>query len=78
LLYFAIIVALPLLAMLYKSVNLGWSDFWTIISSERAVATYQITIGAALLATLFNALFGLLLAWVLVRYEFPGRRLLDA
>ncbi|TXR50955.1 sulfate ABC transporter permease subunit CysT [Phyllobacterium endophyticum] len=78
LLYFVIIVALPLLAMLYKSYNLGWIDFWTIVSSERALATYRITIGAAALATVFNAIFGVLLAWVLVRYEFPGRRLLDA
>jgi sulfate transport system permease protein len=78
LLYFVIIVALPLLAMLYKSYNLGWVDFWTIVSSERALATYRITIGAAALATVFNAVFGVLLAWVLVRYEFPGRRLLDA
>jgi sulfate transport system permease protein len=78
LLYFVIIVALPLLAMLYKSYNLGWVDFWTIVSSERALATYRITIGAAALATVFNAIFGVLLAWVLVRYEFPGRRLLDA
>lgn len=78
LVYFVVIVALPLLAMLYKSVNLGWADFWTIISSERALATYRITVGAAALATVFNALFGVLLAWVLVRYQFPGRRLLDA
>ncbi|WP_271894610.1 sulfate ABC transporter permease subunit CysT [Candidatus Phyllobacterium onerii] len=78
LLYFVIIVALPLLAMLYKSVNLGWADFWSIVSSERALATYRITIGAAALATVLNAIFGVLLAWVLVRYEFPGRRLLDA
>lgn len=76
--YFTLIVALPLLAMLYKSFNLGWADFWSIISSERAVATYRITVSAALLATLLNALFGMLLAWVLVRYEFPGKRLLDA
>ena len=78
LLYFVIIVALPLLAMLYKSVNLGWADFWSVVSSERALATYRITIGAAALATVLNAIFGVLLAWVLVRYEFPGRRLLDA
>lgn len=78
LLYFVIIVALPLLAMLYKSINLGWADFWSIVSSERAVATYRITIGAAALATVLNAIFGVLLAWVLVRYDFPGRRLLDA
>ncbi|MHC1548531.1 sulfate ABC transporter permease subunit CysT [Phyllobacterium sp. K27] len=78
LLYFTIIVALPLLAMLYKTFNLGWTDFWGIVSSERAVATYRITISAALFATLLNALFGVLLAWVLVRYEFPGKRILDA
>ncbi|MBB3146608.1 sulfate transport system permease protein [Phyllobacterium trifolii] len=78
LLYFVIIVALPLLAMLYKSFNLGWADFWSVVSSERALATYRITIGAAALATVLNAIFGVLLAWVLVRYEFPGRRLLDA
>lgn len=78
LLYFVIIVALPLLAMLYKSFNLGWADFWAIVSSDRALATYRITVGAAALATVLNAAFGVLLAWVLVRYEFPGRRLLDA
>ncbi|UXN59704.1 sulfate ABC transporter permease subunit CysT [Phyllobacterium zundukense] len=78
LLYFVIIVALPLLAMLYKSVNLGWADFWSIVSSERALATYRITVGSAALATVLNAIFGVLLAWVLVRYDFPGRRLLDA
>ncbi len=78
LLYFVIIVALPLLAMLYKSFNLGWVDFWGIVSSERALATYRITVGAAALATVLNAVVGVLLAWVLVRYEFPGRRLLDA
>ncbi|MEK1887615.1 MAG: sulfate ABC transporter permease subunit CysT [Phyllobacterium sp.] len=78
LLYFIAIVALPLFAMLYKSVNLGWADFWTIVTSERALATYRITVTTAALATLLNAMFGLLLAWVLVRYDFPGRRLLDA
>ncbi|SFJ00944.1 MULTISPECIES: sulfate ABC transporter permease subunit CysT [unclassified Phyllobacterium] len=78
LLYFVVIVALPLVAMLYKSANLGFADFWTIVTSERALATYRITVSTAALATLLNAMFGMLLAWVLVRYEFPGRRLLDA
>lgn len=76
--YLVIIVALPLLAMIMKTASLGWVDFWSIVTSDRALATFQITLRAAALATLFNALFGLLLAWVLVRYEFPGKRLLDA
>ena len=78
LLYLAIIVALPLAAMIIKTASLGWEEYWRIITSERAVATYRITLIAAGFATVFNALFGLLMAWVLVRYEFPGRRILDA
>jgi len=77
-LYLAVIVVLPLAAMLLKSASLGWDDLWRIVSSRRAVSAYGITFGSALLATLFNGLFGLLLAWVLVRYRFPGKRLLDA
>ncbi len=78
LLYLAVIVALPLLAMILKTASLGWSDFWRIVTSERALATFRITISAAAVATVFNGLFGLLLAWVLSRYQFPGKRLIDA
>ncbi|GAB1582405.1 sulfate ABC transporter permease subunit CysT [Phyllobacterium phragmitis] len=78
LLYLVLIVALPLAAMVLKTASLGWSEFWSIVTSERALATYRITLGTAAIATLINAGFGLLLAWVLVRYEFPGKRLLDA
>ena len=78
LLYLAVIVALPLLAMILKTASLGWSDFWSIVTSDRALATYQITLSAAAVATLLNGLFGILLAWVLTRYEFPGKRLIDA
>ncbi|MGH6760072.1 MAG: sulfate ABC transporter permease subunit CysT [Phyllobacterium sp.] len=78
LLYVTIIIALPLAAMMLKTASLGWSDFWAIVSSDRAIATYKITLMAAALATITNALFGMLLAWVLVRYDFPGKRLLDA
>jgi len=78
LLYLAVIVALPLLAMILKTASLGWSDFWSIVTSDRALATYKITLSAAAVATVFNGLFGLLLAWVLTRYEFPGKRLIDA
>ncbi len=78
LIYLAVIVALPLLAMILKTASLGWSDFWRIVTSERALATFRITISAAAVATVFNGLFGLLLAWVLSRYQFPGKRLIDA
>jgi len=67
-----------LLAMILKTASLGWSDFWSIVTSDRALATYKITLSAAGVATVFNGLFGLLLAWVLTRYEFPGKRLIDA
>ena len=76
--YISIIIALPLAAMLLKTASLGWEEFWRIVTSERALATYRVTLTAATAATVFNALFGLLMAWVLVRYRFPGRRLLDA
>jgi sulfate transport system permease protein len=57
---------------------MGWEQFWFVITDPRVVASYKVTVLAALAASLFNCVFGLLLAWVLVRYEFPGRRLLDA
>ncbi len=77
LLYVTLIILLPVLAMVLKTTELGWAEYWRQISQPRAIATYQITLTAAFAATVFNALFGLLLAWVLVRYEFPGKRLLD-
>ena len=77
-LYLVIIVALPLLAMLLKVAGMGWPEFWRIAASNRALAAYRITFSSALIATAFNGVFGLLLAWVLTRYRFPGRRLLDA
>ncbi|NYZ16975.1 sulfate ABC transporter permease subunit CysT [Azospirillum sp. RWY-5-1] len=78
LLFLALVVALPLAALLMKSAALGWADFLAVVGSPRALATYRVTVGAALAATLFNMAFGLLIAWILVRYEFPGRRALDA
>ncbi len=78
LLYVAILIMLPLAALLLKAGSLGWGELWAIVASPRAVATYKLTMGAGLAATAFNAVFGLLLAWVLSRYDFPGRRLLDA
>lgn len=78
LLYLAVIVLLPLVALLLKSAEIGPARFWQIITSPRAIASFQLTLGAAAIATAFNALYGLLMAWILVRYDFPGRRLLDA
>lgn len=77
-LYLTIIIVLPLLAMLLKVGGMGWEEFWRIVASNRSLAAYRITFTSALAATVFNGLFGLLLAWVLTRYSFPGRRMLDA
>jgi sulfate transport system permease protein len=77
-LYLTIIIVLPLLAMLLKVGGMGWEDFWRIVASNRSLAAYRITFTSALIATVFNGIFGLLLAWVLTRYSFPGKRMLDA
>jgi sulfate transport system permease protein len=77
-LYLALVVLLPLSAVIFKASGLGLVDFWRIATSDRALAAYQLSVGAALLAALANAGFGVLLAWVLVRYRFVGRRLADA
>jgi sulfate transport system permease protein len=76
--YLALIVLLPVAALILKTADGGWLRFWQVISSERAVAAFQVTIGASIIATAFNAIYGLLMAWVLARYRFPGRRILDA
>jgi sulfate transport system permease protein len=76
--YLSLIVLLPIGALLWRVAELSWSDFWREAISERALAAYRLTFGASLCAALINAVFGALLAWVLTRYEFPGRRLVDA
>lgn len=76
--YVGLIVVLPLAALVFKAASLGPADYWSIISSPRAVASYRVTALSALVATLFNLIFGLALAWVLTRYRFPGRRIIDA
>lgn len=78
LLYLTVIVLIPILALILKGAEIGPEQFWGIISSPRAVSAFRVTITAAAIATIFNAFYGLLMAWVLVRYTFPGRRLLDA
>ncbi|WP_088560727.1 sulfate ABC transporter permease subunit CysT [Arboricoccus pini] len=76
--YLGLIVLLPLLALALKATSLSWAAYWTIISSPRALSSYRVTLTGALIATVWNAIYGLLMAWVLVRYAFSGRRLLDA
>ncbi len=78
LLYLSLVVLLPLAALVWKSAGLTWPQFWATVTSSRALAAYKLSFGGALLAGGINALAGLLLAWVLVRYPFPGRGLVDA
>ena len=76
--YLSVLVLIPLGAMIFKSAGLGWAQFWETASSERALASYKVTFGASLLAASVNAFFGLIVAWVLVRYDFFGKRIVDA
>lgn len=76
--YLCLIVLVPLLTLPLKTATMTWTAFWSAISDPRVVASYRLSIGASLIAAAVNAIFGFLVAWVLVRYEFPGRRVLDA
>jgi len=76
--YLSVIVLIPLSALFFKTFTLTWEQFASAVSSPRVVASYQLTFGASFLAALMNAVFGLLLAWVLVRYQFAGKKLIDA
>ena len=76
--YLSLVVLIPLLALLLNTLQMSWDAFWLAVSSPRVVASYRLSFGAALAAAAVNAVFGTLLAWTLVRYEFPGKKLLDA
>ncbi|KAB0672358.1 sulfate ABC transporter permease subunit CysT [Oryzomonas sagensis] len=78
LLYLSLIVLIPLSALIFKTAGLSWHDFVAVVTAPRVLASYKVTFGAALAAAGINALFGVLVAWVLVRYPFPGKRLVDA
>lgn len=78
LLYLSLIVIGPLLTLPTRAASLGWDRVWSVVSDPRVVASYRLTLGASLAAACVNGVFGLLVAWVLVRYEFPGRRIVDA
>ena len=76
--YLSLIVLLPLSAVFLKTASLTLAEFWAVISAPRVVATYKLSFGMSLAAAAINAVFGLMLAWSLVRYSFPGKRLIDA
>ena len=76
--YLSLIVLIPLSAAFLKTATLSWDQFWSKIADPRALASYRLTFGASLVAAGINLLFGFLVAWVLVRYDFPGRRLIDS
>jgi sulfate/thiosulfate transport system permease protein len=78
LLYLAFLVLLPLSALILKAQGLGLAEFWRVATDERALAAYRLSFGASLFAAMANAVMGVLVAWVLTRYEFPGRQLADA
>src|SRR3989344_9645266 len=76
--YLSIIVLIPLSALIFKTFTLTWEQFWAAISAPRVMASYRLTFGASFLAALVNLVFGLLIAWGLVRYKFPGKKIVDA
>ena len=76
--YVSFIVLIPLSAVFIKSFGIGWDGLWEILTSERILKSLQLSFSAALIAALINVVFGLLLAWCLVRYSFPGKRIVDA
>lgn len=78
LLFVSLILLLPITGLIAQTSQMTWSEYWFVITDPRVVASYKVTIWGALIASVFNGFFGLLLAWVLVRYDFPGKRLLDS
>jgi sulfate transport system permease protein len=78
LLYLSLIVLIPLSATFLKTFTLSWAQFVDAVSTPRVLASYRLTFGASFLAAVLNAVFGLIVAWVLVRYTFPGKRVIDA
>jgi sulfate transport system permease protein len=77
-LYLSLIVLIPLSAAFIKTTELSFDEFWTVVTAPRVVASYKLTFGASLIGAIINAVFGLLTAWILVRYKFPGKKIIDA
>lgn len=76
--YLSLMVLLPLATIFFRTADLTWSAFWGTVTNPRVLASYRVTFGASFVAALVNTIFGFLVAWVLVRYRFPGRRIVDA
>jgi sulfate transport system permease protein len=76
--YLSLIVLIPLSSVFLKTATMGWGSFWNTVTDPRLLAAYRLTFGASFLAALINSIFGLLVAWVLARYSFPGKRVIDA
>ncbi len=76
--YLSLIVLIPLSMIFLKTASLSWQEFWHIVTEPRVMASYRLTFGASFIAACFNAVFGLLVAWVLVRYSFFGKKIIDA
>src|SRR6266436_8223344 len=77
-LYLSLIVLIPLSATFLKTSSLTWAQFWHVVTAPRALASYRLSFGASAIAAFINLVFGLVVAWVLVRYSFPGKRLFDS
>ncbi|HEY2808921.1 MAG TPA: sulfate ABC transporter permease subunit CysT [Steroidobacteraceae bacterium] len=77
-LFLSIIVLLPLAALVLSAASMHWADFVNTVFSARAIGSYRLSFGASLLAASINLVFGFIIAWTLVRYEFPGRKIIDA
>ena len=75
--YLTLVILIPLAAVFMKASTLSFEQFWAVVSAPRVVASYKLSFGTSLIAALINAVFGLMLAWVLVRYTFPGKKLVD-
>ena len=78
LLYLSLIVLIPLSAAFIRATELTWSEFWNVVTTPRVMASYRLTFGASFIAASVNTIFGLLVAWVLVRYQFVGKKMVDA
>ncbi len=76
--YLSLIVLVPLAAVFLKTFTLSFAEFWSVVTAPRVLASYKLSFGMSLLAATINAVFGLMLAWALVRYSFPGKKLIDA
>ena len=76
-LYLSLVILIPLSTIFIKTTGLGWNQFWELVTSQRVMASYRLSFGTSLAAAMINTLFGLLVAWVLVRYRFPFRKTID-